>query len=273
VNQKFTGKERDVETGLDWFKVRYMGSPQGRFTSPDPFSPIGLKRDKFNAWIANPQRWNKYAYALNNPLVLIDPTGMNACGTNNDKDCKVTIVLTERSKDKNGNYNDNFTDVKNQKNYNATATVYVNGENKGVFLARTVPSDTDRFATVASGGYAGTNVTYHGRPSISLEGGGNLPTINDPNPAHPNQGANANGVLVHKAGIDNFTGIGRDGRAVSEGCQTIASSQYADFQSATGLVPAQGTPQQSFGVIISGAPNQRPPISVGDANLPDPGID
>jgi hypothetical protein len=30
--QKFTGKERDAETGLDWFEARYMSSAQGRFT-------------------------------------------------------------------------------------------------------------------------------------------------------------------------------------------------------------------------------------------------
>jgi RHS repeat-associated protein len=36
VNQKFTGKERDTETGLDYFGARYMSSAQGRFTSPDP---------------------------------------------------------------------------------------------------------------------------------------------------------------------------------------------------------------------------------------------
>lgn len=31
-----TGKERDAETGLDYFGARYMSSAQGRFTSPDP---------------------------------------------------------------------------------------------------------------------------------------------------------------------------------------------------------------------------------------------
>jgi RHS repeat-associated protein len=32
----YTGKERDAETGLDYFGARYMSSAQGRFTSPDP---------------------------------------------------------------------------------------------------------------------------------------------------------------------------------------------------------------------------------------------
>ena len=33
---QFTSKERDAETGLDYFGARYMSSAQGRFTSPDP---------------------------------------------------------------------------------------------------------------------------------------------------------------------------------------------------------------------------------------------
>ena len=38
MTQKFTGKERDQETGLDYFIARYDSSAQGRFTSPDPVS-------------------------------------------------------------------------------------------------------------------------------------------------------------------------------------------------------------------------------------------
>ena len=33
--KKFTGKERDTETGLDYFGARYFSGAQGRFTSPD----------------------------------------------------------------------------------------------------------------------------------------------------------------------------------------------------------------------------------------------
>ncbi len=87
---QFTGKERDSETGLDYFGASYNASSMGRFMSPDPFNPLALSWSKFNAWISNPQRWNKYAYALNNPVTLIDPDGLNACGTNDDSSCKVT---------------------------------------------------------------------------------------------------------------------------------------------------------------------------------------
>jgi len=35
VTRKFTGKERDAETGLDFIEARYFSGAQGRFTIPD----------------------------------------------------------------------------------------------------------------------------------------------------------------------------------------------------------------------------------------------
>ena len=67
LRQKFTQKERDNETGLDFFGARYFASTQGRFTSPDPLQA--------SAHVARPQTWNRYSYAVNNPLRFIDPTG------------------------------------------------------------------------------------------------------------------------------------------------------------------------------------------------------
>ena len=67
-NYKFTGKERDTESGLDNFGARYNASSMGRFTSPDPLLS--------SAALLNPQTWNRYPYALNNPLRIVDPTGL-----------------------------------------------------------------------------------------------------------------------------------------------------------------------------------------------------
>ena len=64
---KFTGKERDAETGLDDFGARYFGSTMGRFMSADPSMESAVLR--------NPQSWNRYSYTLNNPLRYIDPDG------------------------------------------------------------------------------------------------------------------------------------------------------------------------------------------------------
>jgi RHS repeat-associated protein len=75
-----SGKERDAETGLDYFGARYMSSAQGRFTSPDPLHILPQK-------LLDPQQWNMYAYVRNNPLRLIDPTGMYICSASKDE-CK-----------------------------------------------------------------------------------------------------------------------------------------------------------------------------------------
>ena len=67
-NYKFTGKERDAESGLDNFGKRYDSSSLGRFMTTDPVV-ITTERLK------NPQQLNLYAYVANNPLRFIDPTG------------------------------------------------------------------------------------------------------------------------------------------------------------------------------------------------------
>lgn len=71
---RFTGKERDLETGLDYFGARYMSAAQGRFTSPDAVNHPSVSKNPI-AFLSNPQRWNGYGYVSNNPLRLVDPDG------------------------------------------------------------------------------------------------------------------------------------------------------------------------------------------------------
>ncbi len=69
---QFTSKERDAETGLDYFGARYYSGAQGRFTSPDwSATPQPVPYATFN----NPQSLNLYAYVRNNPLLLPDLDG------------------------------------------------------------------------------------------------------------------------------------------------------------------------------------------------------
>jgi len=51
---KFTGKERDQETGLDYFGARFNSSSMGRFMSPD--GPL------LDQEASDPQSWNLYSY-------------------------------------------------------------------------------------------------------------------------------------------------------------------------------------------------------------------
>jgi len=65
----FTGKERDAESGNDYFGARYYASSMGRWMSPDP---INLTNER----LMNPTNTlNKYAYGANNPLKYVDQDG------------------------------------------------------------------------------------------------------------------------------------------------------------------------------------------------------
>jgi RHS repeat-associated protein len=68
TEQHFTGKERDGESGNDYFGARYYASSMGRWVSPDPTQ----------LWYAdpsNPQSLNLYGYAWNNPNKYVDNNG------------------------------------------------------------------------------------------------------------------------------------------------------------------------------------------------------
>jgi RHS repeat-associated protein len=75
TRQKFTGYERDVETGLDFAQARYYSNTQGRFTSVDP----SLK----SISLVNPQTLNRYSYTANNPLANVDRNGKWHTGIHN----------------------------------------------------------------------------------------------------------------------------------------------------------------------------------------------
>ena len=74
--QHFTGKERDTESGLDYFGARYYGSNMGRWMSPDwADKPEAVPYSSLD----NPQSLNLYGYVLNNPLSKADPDGHAGC--------------------------------------------------------------------------------------------------------------------------------------------------------------------------------------------------
>jgi RHS repeat-associated protein len=74
-SHRFTGHERDDESGLDYMLARYHSSSLSRFTSADPV--VRLSKN-----VVQPMRWNRYTYVLNNPLVAIDPDGRDTYRVN-----------------------------------------------------------------------------------------------------------------------------------------------------------------------------------------------
>jgi RHS repeat-associated protein len=94
-SHRFTGHERDSETGLDYMLARYYSSSLARFMAPDPLS----------GYLDKPQGMNKYTYTVNNPLKYVDPNGLDFYLLN-DKGKKVKggdACDTEGACDKKGN--------------------------------------------------------------------------------------------------------------------------------------------------------------------------
>jgi RHS repeat-associated protein len=90
VKQKLTQKERDEETGLDYFGARFYSAGQGRFTGVDP---VVLTKKQ----MVNPQRWNKYAYVINNPVTSYDPNGREDKGKGGGKVIDVKLLVDTSS--------------------------------------------------------------------------------------------------------------------------------------------------------------------------------
>jgi RHS repeat-associated protein len=68
----FTSKERDTESGLDYFEARYLNSDLARFMTPDwADKPTDVPYAQFG----DPQSLNLYAYVRNNPLIRVDADG------------------------------------------------------------------------------------------------------------------------------------------------------------------------------------------------------
>jgi RHS repeat-associated protein len=90
AKEGFTGKERDSESGLDYFGARYYMSAIGRWTSVDPLA------EEF-------PEWSPYSYAFDNPVRFVDPNGADPCVYEGKDDadgayCLPEIVVVAESK-------------------------------------------------------------------------------------------------------------------------------------------------------------------------------
>ncbi|WP_369372024.1 polymorphic toxin type 50 domain-containing protein [Promicromonospora sp. Populi] len=64
-DHEFLGKVRDTATGLTLVGARWYDETVGRFLTVDPIMDL-----------TDPQQWNGYAYANNNPVTWSDPSGL-----------------------------------------------------------------------------------------------------------------------------------------------------------------------------------------------------
>ncbi len=87
TEQHFTGKERDTESGNDYFEARYFASGMGRWLSPDwsaKEEPVPYAK------LDDPQTLNLYGYVGNNPSDRTDPDG-HACKSG-DNQCELKEI-------------------------------------------------------------------------------------------------------------------------------------------------------------------------------------
>jgi RHS repeat-associated protein len=121
LRKKFATYERDDESELDFAQARYYSPKHGRFYSVDP--------ENFGATTDDPQSWNAYAYARNNPLLFSDPRGLDVQYCDTNQNC-VTLTSQEENTLFNKKYQASIGNtVKNGKVINSQGEViatYVN---------------------------------------------------------------------------------------------------------------------------------------------------
>jgi len=86
----FTGREYDAETGLYYYRTRYLDPAAGRFAT----------RDRIGIWGDASNLGNGLTYVANNPFTLIDPLGLDPLGLD------ATIILEEQDVEGQSNENE-----------------------------------------------------------------------------------------------------------------------------------------------------------------------
>jgi len=168
-----TGKERDAETGLDYFGARYMSSPQGRFTSPDYGGPLSTPDPVPWADFENPQTLNLYSYGHNSPMSNADDDGhdVNVCLNDASGNSHCTQMSNEQyevASQGNGSLNVPTLDQ-----------VGMNGNGNGSFNATNITDSSGNSlgtATYVSNGGADYYANRNGINALAQVGA----TMNDP---------------------------------------------------------------------------------------------
>ncbi len=87
TNYQYIGQEFNNNTGTYNFNNREYDPVTGRFLQQDPFLKDGsfspyfmnnASKEDLNKLLSNPQKLNPYSYANNNPLIYVDPDGLDS---------------------------------------------------------------------------------------------------------------------------------------------------------------------------------------------------
>ena len=237
---RFAGKEIQPLGGTGWldFGARQYDSFLGRWTTVDPLA------EKYPGI-------SPYSYCAGNPINFVDPDGCSwePKYDNNGSITGYQWIPESSSYNSDGTlksglyeqaiyFSDNSTfDSKSKFNIgSSTAYVYLKDGQIQEFAACTVPSD-EKYAMVPAGQYEALVGTHNGSSSSytalkMFDVGKNLKNntihLDHPNPAHPNLNY-IQGADIHKAGLNNLTGMTRDGNAISKACFLIDRSRWDEF--------------------------------------------
>jgi RHS repeat-associated protein len=235
VRSRCTGKERDTESGLDNFEARYLGSSLGRFMSPDPMG----------GHLENPQSLNRYAYVLNNPLSLTDPTGLDSylsCTQTKDN------ASTCQSQRVGGTDKDpqmaTVQGVTGDNGFTATKIGNQNADGTGPLVDKTTGTGT----YTASANGSGVQFSNNGGQSSST------------------------GVFVNGTPQTTFQDAGfANGNALSGFTFTLTNSKLEAGQTEAGSFTFAGTPDQAGAALQKAGFNPRSGENVGMNEYRSPG--
>ena len=251
ADYKFTGKERDLESGLQYFEARYMNDSIGSFISVDLISMI---EDSNNS----PQEINSYRYSANNPIGYIDPTGL-AEEKINEVDPMTDTMRSIDSLFQKGTQVYFDEGQSSNKTYGARVTAYEGGERVNFFegpvknpnriSGSTLPNTSNsKYPKVAEQSVKYKQTDYKGKPGAILNpAGGKFPsqqparivetTALNKSPYAGNKGSGVvNGVQIRgqnrAAGVYIHSGHSEKGTPSSRGsvgCLTIRPPDNSMF--------------------------------------------
>ncbi|MGH9969446.1 MAG: RHS repeat-associated core domain-containing protein [Pyrinomonadaceae bacterium] len=207
-----TRKERDNETGLDWFGPgRYYSSTQGRFTSTDPLY-IELRR------LVDPQRLNIYSYTRNNPLRFIDPDGLDIKLNCDDKN-RCTEAVQDLNNRKGAQFKVELKDGKLKVVGKVDQKKLSTGE-KALFKAVSDKNNTATINVVANTGQS--EFGTHDSKGVNTVDLGNLSQLDA---ASNKGGLNSGDVIAHEA-MDAYLGLSMDENAADRAAAALYPGLY-----------------------------------------------